>query len=117
MKKIGTTTTGSVIVEMTTQEYDALQQLQIGGSTPATKAASDPEVAPRRNHSERSSYVAERLKKLSPKKKDGVVRSIEAMFQFGGGIDASEIEKVITTLQKQKFFSIAPDGRVTYPKC
>ncbi|MCX6858454.1 MAG: hypothetical protein NTV80_26565 [Verrucomicrobia bacterium] len=114
MKKIGTTTTGSVIVEMTTQEYDALQQLQIGGSTPPAKVASDREAAPRMNHSERLAYVAERLKKLSPKKKDGVVRSIKAMFQFGGGIESTEVEKVIATLQKQKFFSITPDGRVTY---
>jgi hypothetical protein len=38
------------------------------------------------------------------------------MFQFGGSISPSEIEKVIATLQKQKFFSIAPDGRVTYTK-
>lgn len=116
MKKIGTTTTGSVIVEMTTQEYDALQQLQVGGTTPAAKVAADHEVAPRMNHSERSAYVAERLRKLSPKKKDGVIRSIEAMFQFGGGIESPEVEKVIATLQKQKFFSIAPDGRVTYTK-
>ena len=116
MKKIGTTTTGSVIVEMTTQEYDALQQLQVGGSAPSAKAATDHEAAPRMNHTERSSYVADRLKKLSPKKKDGVIKSIEAMFQFGGGIDSSEVEKVIATLQKQKFFSLAPDGRVTYTK-
>ncbi|MEX2581314.1 MAG: hypothetical protein WD342_19815 [Verrucomicrobiales bacterium] len=116
MKKIGSTSSGSVIVEMTTQEYDALHQLQLGGFGPAAKAASAPEVAPRMNHSERSSYVAERLKKLSPKKKDGVVRSIEAMFQFGGGIEPSEVEKLIATLRKQKFFSIAPDGRVTYTK-
>jgi len=116
MKKIGTTTTGSVIVEMTTQEYDALQQLQVVGSAPSSKAATDHEVAPHMNHSERSSYVADRLKKLSPKKKDGVIRSIEAMFQFSGGIDSSEVEKVIATLQKQKLFSIAPDGRVTYTK-
>ena len=116
MKKIGTTTTGSVIVEMTMQEYDALQQLQVGGSTSTATIAADHGVTPRMNHSERASYVAERLKKLSPKKKDGVTRSIEAMFQFGGGIAPSEIEKVIATLQKQKFFSIAPDGRVTYPK-
>lgn len=115
MKKIGTTTTGSVIVEMTTQEYGALQQLQVGGSTPAENVAADHEVAPRMNHSERASYVAERLKKLSPKKKDGIIRSVEAMFQFSGGIQPSDIEKVIATLQKQKFFSIAPDGRVTYP--
>jgi hypothetical protein len=116
MKKIGTTSTGSVIVEMTTQEYDALQQLQVVGAAPAVKVATAHEVAPRMNHSERASYVAERLKKLSPKKKDGVIRSIEAMFQFGGGIESPEVEKVITTLKKQKFFSIAPDGRVTYTK-
>ena len=114
MKKIGTTTTGSVIVEMTTQEYAALQRLQVGA--PPEKVAADHEVAPRMNHSERASYVAERLKKLSPKKKDGVIRSVEAMFQFSGGIESSDIEKVIATLQKQKFFSIAPDGRVTYAK-
>ena len=116
MKKIGTTSSGSVIVEMTTQEYDALQQLQVGGSAPAVKVANAHEVAPHMNHSERSSYVAERLRKLSPKKKDGVIRSIEAMFQFGGGIESTEVEKVMATLQKQKFFSIAPDGRVTYTK-
>ncbi len=114
MKKIGITTTGIVIVEMTTQEYEALQQLQVGGSDSTSKGSAGQDVAPRMNHSERSSYVAERLKKLSPKKKDGVIRSIEAMFQFGGGIDASEIEKILATLQKQKFFTIAQDGRVTY---
>lgn len=44
------------------------------------------------------------------------IRSIEAMFQFGGGIESPEVEKVIATLQKQKFLSIDPDGRVTYIK-
>ncbi|TAE73810.1 MAG: hypothetical protein EAZ84_12210 [Verrucomicrobia bacterium] len=116
MKKIGITSTGSVIVEMTTLEFDALQQLQVGGSRPAAKVVACTEITPKMNHAERSSYVAERLKKLSPKKKDGVIRSIEAMFQFGGGIDSSEVQKVISTLQRQKFFSITPQGRVTYAK-
>lgn len=116
MKKIGTTSTGAVIVEMTTQEYDALQQLQVGRSAPAAEVAADHEVGHRMSHSERSSYVAERLQKLSPKKKDRVIRSIEAMFQFGGGIDSSEVEKVIATLQKQKIFTISPDGQVAYTK-
>lgn len=66
------------------------------------------------NHSDRSAYVAERLKKLGPKKKDGVVRSIDSMFQFSGGIDPGEIEKILITLQKQKFLAIAQDGKVTY---
>lgn len=46
MKQIGTTTTGSIIVEMTTQEYDALQQFQRGGLTSKLKSTADQEVAP-----------------------------------------------------------------------
>lgn len=116
MKKIGTTAAGSVIVEMTAQEYYALQQLQGAGSAVSSKGSADQEVAPRMNHPERSSYVAERLRKLSPKKKEGVIRSIEAMFQFSGGIDSAEVEKLLSTLQKQKFFAISQDGKVTYIK-
>ena len=116
MKKIGTTTTGGVIVEMTTQEYAALQHLKGGESIPASSGSVDQPVPLQMNHSERSAFVAERLKKLSPKKKDGVIHSIKAMFQFTGGIDSSEIEKVLSTLQKQGVLSIAPDGRVTYTK-
>jgi hypothetical protein len=115
MKKIGTTTTGSIIVEMTLREYEALQQLQSGESPSNNSAVVDHEVAPRMNHSERSSFVAERLRKLSPKKRDGVIRSIESMFQFTGGIEAAEVDKVVATLQKKKFFTIAPDGKVSYP--
>ena len=116
MKKIGTTTTGGVIVEMTAQEYAALQHLKGGESIPASTGSVDQPVPLQMNHSERSAFVAERLKKLSPKKKDGVIHSIKAMFQFTGGIDSSEIEKVLSTLQKQGVLSIAPDGRVTYTK-
>lgn len=117
MKKIGTTGAGSVIVEMTPLEYEALQQLQgVGAATPAPKDTKEVEVAPQMNHSERAAYVAERLQKLNPKKKDGVIRSIESMFQFGGGIGMPEIEKLLATLQKQKFFSISPDGKVSYAK-
>jgi hypothetical protein len=114
MIRIGTTSNGSVIVEMTTQEFAALQQLQVGALTAVSKVPKLPEVAPKMNHSERATYVSERLRKLNPKKKDGVVRSIEAMFQFGGGIESSEIERLLVTLQKQKFFVISPDGRVAY---
>jgi len=105
-----------VIVEMTAQEYDALQQLQIGISSPVVALPATKEVAPKMTPSERVTYVAERLKKLSPKKKDGVMHSIDAMFQFNGGISTGDIEKIIVSLQKQKFFTISPDGRVAYSK-
>jgi len=114
MKKIGTTASGSVIVEMSAQEYDALQQLQVGAPPNGKKASISQEAPPKMTHSERATYVAERLRKLGPKKKDGVIRSIEAMFQFGGGIESAEIDRLLTTLQKKKFFTISADGRVGY---
>lgn len=105
-----------MIVEMTTQEFEALQQLQVGAPSNGKKATTTQEAPPKMTHSERVTYVAERLQKLGPKKKDGVIRSIEAMFQFGGGIESAEIDRLLTTLQKKKFFTISTDGRVGYNK-
>jgi len=54
--------------------------------------------------------------KLKPKKKDGVVHSISAMFQFTGGITEAEIKEIIGRLQREKFFAINESGCVTYKK-
>lgn len=116
MRKIGTTSTGSVIVEMSGTQFEALVQLQKDIATAPTKESAAASPAPKMNHSQRVEYVAERLKKLSPKKREGVVRSIEAMFQFTGGIEEDEIDRLLTTLGRRNFFSIAPDGKVTYRK-
>jgi hypothetical protein len=111
MKKIGTTTSGTVIVEMTTTQFDALAQIQ------APPVANNPvhhTEGPKRTFAETDAYVRERIVKLKPKKKDGVVHSIKAMFQFTGGISEQEIEKVLQNLQKTKFVTIDDFGRVTY---
>jgi hypothetical protein len=116
MKRIGNTTTGSVIVEMTSQEFEALAQLQgAGTAVPPGKPGGLPGAATM-SHTEKVAYIAERLRKLSPKKRDAVVRSIEAMFQFNGGIEKKEVEKVVKALEQKKFLSISSDGKVTYPK-
>jgi hypothetical protein len=114
MKKIGTTATGSVIVEMASEEYEALERLQRAGPGPAPASPSGPVVGAPVTHADRTVFVADRLRKLSPKKREGVVRSIKTMFQFAGGIEDAEVDEIIVTLQKQKFFAIAPDGKVTY---
>ncbi len=114
MKKIGNTSTGSIIVEMAIDEYEALQRLQgLQQDSPRPQEGAN---GPRESMTpaERVAYVAERLKKLQPKKKDGVVRSIAAMFQFSGGIPPADIERVVTTLMKQKFFHVDPTGKVSY---
>jgi hypothetical protein len=99
---------------MTAEEYEAIEQLQRGVQTATPRKPDTGAGVQRMNHAERASYVAERLKKLNPRKRDGVVRSIEAMFQFNGGIDTKEVENLLATLQKRKFFTITQDGKVIY---
>lgn len=108
MKKIGTTSSGAVIVEMTAAQFNALTQFQ-------QKADVQP-TADNMTMSEKVGYVRDRIAKLSPKKKEGVARSISAMFQFTGGISEAELEEVVGRLQKEKFFAIDETGHVTYKK-
>lgn len=116
MKKTGSTTAGSVIVEMTLQEFEALVQFQ-GASSPVPPGKSREQTGiTAMSHSERVSYVGERLAKLSPKKRDAVIRSVEAMFQFTGGIEKAEIETIVKSLEVKKFFSISSDGKIQYPR-
>ncbi len=51
-------------------------------------------------------YVIERLLKLRPVKKSSLSNSIKAMFQFQGGISDSDIEKIMSELQKLKHIKI-----------
>jgi len=51
-------------------------------------------------------YVVERLLKLKPVKKKSLSNSIKSMFQFQGGISDSEIETIISKLQKKKYLKI-----------
>lgn len=107
MKKIGTTSSGTVIVEMSAAQFDALAHFQGASALPPSAPVAMSGAA-------RAVYVRERIAKLSPKKKDGVARSIAAMFQFTGGISEADIQDVIARLQKEKFFAIDETGRVTY---
>ena len=72
---------------------------------PATKL--DPELI---------QYVADRLRKLRPAKKNAVLNSIAAMFQFQGGISDVDKEKIFSALQKSRHLLVAEDGRVKYPE-
>lgn len=51
-------------------------------------------------------YVVERLLKSKPVKKESLTNFIKAMFQFQGGIPDSDIEKIISELQKRKYIKI-----------
>ncbi|WDQ15714.1 hypothetical protein [Rhodopirellula sp. P2] len=116
MNKVGTTSTGKVMVEMTAQEYNAL--LQITKLRPPAAVASPAKLpeAHSMTHAKRLEHVKPRLKKLLPKKRESVVRSIQAMFQHTGGISQSDVDAVIKALQKSGFFTIANSGKVAYPR-
>jgi len=61
-------------------------------------------------------FVAERLRKLKPSKKDGVLNSIGAMFQFRGGISEEDKEKMFAALVKAREIVVTEAGKVTYPE-
>ncbi len=61
-------------------------------------------------------YVAERIKKLRPTKKDSLLNSISAMFQFQGGISEHDREKLIVELQQKRHIKIEANNRVSYPE-
>ncbi len=108
MKKIGLTSSGSVIVEMSEAHFEALAKLQmtIDPLPQSQRAVLSP--------SERVQYVRERIEKLKPKRREGVVSSMRAMFQFNGGITEQQIDHTIFALQKEKFLQIDANGKVSY---
>ena len=51
-------------------------------------------------------YVKERLAKSKPSKRQTLSNFISAMFQFQGGIDDAEVEKLILKLEKSGFLKL-----------
>jgi hypothetical protein len=61
-------------------------------------------------------YVADRLRKLKPSKKEALFNSIGAMFQFQGGISDEDKERIFSELRKGKHIVVGETGRVQYPE-
>ena len=64
--------------------------------------------------SEMAGYVAERIIKLRPGKKSGVLNAIGAMFQFQGGVSDQDKETIVKELIRRKVLAVDENGRVTY---
>jgi len=114
MKRIGTTSTGNVLVEMTSEEFDSLD-LTICSKTPTApvaKVALAPALK-QMSIKERAEYAIPRIQKSRPKKKASLVKFIEAMFQFNGGIDEPQIEQIIVELKKKKLLTEV-ERKITY---
>jgi hypothetical protein len=122
MKKIGTTSAGTVIVEMSVAPFDALTKIHAPLQTPVSEPQPAAPAVPTTVKDSVASmtlpqlidYVAKRIGKLNPKRKDALIHSIETMFRLTGGIDAPTTERVIAGLQKSKFITVDAAGKVTF---
>ena len=84
------------------EEQNPEQRQASGGS-----AKFDPELV---------QYVADRLRKLKPSKKEALFNSIGAMFQFQGGISDGDKERIFSELQKRRHIVVGENNRVQYPE-
>ena len=93
-----------LLIQLARKEEEQSKPDARESSTPS--GPSDPELI---------QYVAERLGKLKPSRKDAVLNSIGAMFQFQGGISQADREKLFAELLKVRCFTLLENNRVTYP--
>ena len=59
-------------------------------------------------------YVAQRIRKLKPRTRTALLNSIEATFQFRGGIADKEKERLVAELDGRYGIGIDQSGRVSY---
>lgn len=75
-------------------------------NTASAATPSDPELV---------QYVADRVRKLRPSKKDALLNSIGAMFQFQGGISDSDKERLYSELLQKRHITVTENNRIHYP--
>ena len=113
MHKIGITSSKTVLVEMSKEEFDALSKIS-GLSRPHPKQKNN--EAANMSFAEKLNFVKPRIIKLAPKKLDTLTHGIKTMFNFSGGINDSEAKKLISKLKQEKIISISNTNKITYNK-
>ena len=94
-----------LLIQLARKEEE--EQNPVQRRTAGASAKLDPELV---------KYVADRLRKLKPSKKEALFNSIGAMFQFRGGISDGDKERMFSELQKRRHIVVAENGRVQYPE-
>ena len=112
MHKVGTTSTGMVIVEMSKDQFDALSKISAPSKPPHPRQESS--EAASMSFAEKIEFVKPRITKLGPKKIDSLQKGIKTMFNFTGGISDEETEKIISKLKRDKILFISSTNKVTY---
>jgi hypothetical protein len=111
MHKVGTTSTGMIIVEMSKEQFDALSKICAPSKPHAKQESSE---AASMSFAEKVEFVKPRIIKLRPKKTDSLKHGIKTMFNFTGGISDEETDKIVSKLERDKVISISSTKKVTY---
>jgi hypothetical protein len=104
-----------LLIQMARKEEENANPQTRMESKPIAKKAKPQEVQQPTKVTDTVKHVIERLPKAKPKKKSSLINSIKAMFQFQGGISDSDVNKIISELQKRKYLKIEQNN-VSYPQ-
>ena len=94
-----------LLIQLARKEEE--EQYPATRAQPSVKGPPEPELI---------QYVSERLRKLRPSRKEAVLNSIGAMFQFQGGISDDDKETLFSELIRLKQIAIGPNDRIQYPE-
>jgi hypothetical protein len=111
MKKIGTALSGAILVEMSEEQFEAISKLS-SSTIPHPNQSS--ELSSTMSFNDKVNFVQPKLIKLAPKKQSALLNSVKNMFNFTGGIDDSEAEKIITRLKQKGVINISKTNKVEY---
>lgn len=82
------------------EEDEHPEKLNVGAATPETVS--------------NAAYAAQRIRKLNPKTRKALMNSIDAMYQFRGGISEEEKQQLVDVLGTDHGITIDHTGRVAY---
>jgi hypothetical protein len=115
MRKVGATASGSVIIEMSPIQFEALQKAMIPDPLPERRPAQAGQ-SPVKTMALRSKldHVRNCVLKLKPSNTHELIRSIKTVGPFTGGFAETEIKHLMTILEREGLFTICEKGRLTY---
>ncbi|NDV62965.1 hypothetical protein G0Q06_10920 [Puniceicoccales bacterium CK1056] len=112
MRKVGATTSGSVIVEMDLAQFEALKQFMDPKPAPAEKMEKQEVKAMAVKR--KLDNIRNCVRKLKPESRESLVLLIKNAHSFSGAYAEKELDHLIEILAREKHFEIKEDGRLEY---
>ncbi len=105
MNKIGKTQAGSLLVEVTEEEFEKLRS--------DSRATANAFMVMRMTVKDCVDYCAGKFAKIHPNKKSGIISTIKATFNFKADITDAQAEQIYKGLLNKKLFKES-EGRIEW---